>query len=413
MGTFKMSFLRQFVKFTHRIVIDFDDNNIPEYNREVQRKISGSKVDGIADFLIHDTDAFFPTNIVVSLPSLAIEESVEVDEFHTDIYLNDFVIRENQKEEGYIYITIIDGQHRIAGIEKAIKRTSDTIKNLGVSIRTAEDSSKYEIQLNQEKALLQRLQDFEIIVTFFIDPTLEYQAMIFSTINRTQTKVSEDLVYSLFGLSKNDSPQKSSLEIVLALNASEKSSLFNRMKLAGARYLKDSIPPFSQSAMVKSILFLISPNLKQAEIEKNKTREYVRDKHFEAFLPFRKYYGNNQDDKIIKILNLYFKAVGEVFKSANGVSYWSQDGPSNILQTTVGYRALLMLLTDILKKCKEEERFDIAFYKEKLLPAATIDFEDNNEPKRFPLTSKSVNVLYNAIGSKIFGESFVPKEVLD
>ncbi|MCJ8210819.1 DGQHR domain-containing protein [Mucilaginibacter sp. RS28] len=413
LGTFKMSLLREFIRYTHRIVIDYDEANKPKYNDDVQRKISGTKVDGIADFLIYDTDAFFPTNIVVSLPSIAIEETVEIDYNHTNLYLKDIVITENKKPDGDTYITIIDGQHRIAGIEKAIKRVSDKIKNLEISIRTSDDTAKYEIELKEENALLKRLLDFEIIVSFFIDPTLEYQAMIFSTINRTQTKVSEDLVYSLFGLSKSDTPQKTALEVVLALNASEKSSLFNRMKLAGAKYQKDTIPALSQSAMVKSILYLITPNLKQAEIEKNKSRDYVKDKHFDSFLPFRKYYGNNEDAKIIKILNTFFKAVNEVFVSRENLHYWAIDGPPNILQTTVGYRALMLILVDILKKCREEERFDLTFYKNKLQAASTIDFEDRGEPKKFPLTSKSVNILYNEIGAKIFGASFMPKEVAD
>ena len=410
LGIFKMENLRKFVKYTERIVIEYE-NNKPKYNEEVQRKLSPGKVDGIADFLIYDSDAFFPTNIVLSIPTAAIEQLDESGET-TNVYIKDEVLIENRKDNGLIFITIIDGQHRIAGIEKAIKRISDKIRNLENSIRTSIDTEKHENELRENHLLLRRLLDFEIIATFFIDSRLEYQAMIFSTINRTQTKVSENLVYSLFGLSTADSPQKTSLEIVLALNASETSPFFNRMKLVGASYIRNSIPPLSQATMVKSILYLITPNLKQAEIEKNKTREQLKIIKFpNSFLPFRKFYAYDQDEKIIQIINNYFKAVRDTFVDTDSFSYWNLSNSFNLLQTTVGYRALLMILEEILLKNNEEDWFDYDFYIIKLKPAKDIDFKDEQDPKRFPLTSKSVNLLYNAIGSKVFGQSFVPKEI--
>jgi DGQHR domain-containing protein len=412
LGIFKMSDLRNFVRFTERIVIEFDENNRPIYNDDIQRKISPSKVEGIADFLIHDIDAFFPTNVVVSIPSTAIEELQEIDDKHTNIYLKDSVIRENLKADGDIYITIIDGQHRIAGIERAIKKTLDEIRTFESLIRTSKESEKYTNEIVARHKLLRKLESFEIVVSFFIDPTLEYQAMIFSTINRTQTKVSEDLVYSLFGLSKEDSPQKTALEVVLALNATESSPFFNRIKLSGAKYQKSGIPPLSQAAMVKSILYWITPNLRQAEIEKNKKRDYLLEKKFDTFLPFRKYYGNGQDEKIIIIVNNFFKAVKIVFKNADGESFWDIEKTAyNVLQTTVGYQALMQILSELLLVCEEEQRFDFAYYCSKLQLAVGIDFEDAEEPKKFPFTSKTINILYNEIGKPIFGNKFIPKEI--
>lgn len=410
LGIFKMGELSKFVRYSQRIVIEFNEDNKPEYNSDVQRKISPTKVDGIADFLIHDADSFFPTNIVLAIPTAAIEQIEENDGSSVNIVLKDFVLAENQKQDGDTYITIIDGQHRIAGIEKAIKRLLDEIRNLEISVRTSVETSSYEVELKQKHELLNRLYNFEIIATFFIDPTLDYQAMIFSTINRTQTRVSEDLVYSLFGLSKEDSPQKTSLEVAIALNASDKSPFYNRIKVAGARYNK-GLPPLSQAMMVKSILYSISPNLKQAEIEKNKTREYVKNKTGGTFLPFRKYYGEGRDEIIAIIISAYFRAVKEAFKNNENQSFWDLQTSTNILQTTVGYQGLFLILIEILRNSNEEERVSKEYYYELLLKAKDVDFEDPGEKKLFPFTSKSINILYNQIGEKIFGSNFEPKKV--
>lgn len=411
LGIFKMSELRQFVRFTQRIVLDFDENNIPIYNDEVQRKISPSKVDSIADFLIHDIDAFFPTNIVVAVPLIAINEISDISDFESEIELKEFVVSESRKEEGHTYLTIIDGQHRIAGIEKALARVSDKILNLENAVRTSNNSVDFEIELRQQHALKKRLENFEIVITFFIDPTPEYQAMVFSTINRTQTRVSEDLVYSLFGLSKNDSPQKTSLEVILALNASEKSPLYNRIKLAGAKYRSGSAPPLSQATAVKSILFQISPNLKKAEIEKNKPREYVLKHPVDEYLIFRNYYGLGKDDLIIKIINSFFKAVKDVFVSEENISYWSLESQFNILHTTIGFQAFYLILIELVKKATDDQKVSYEYYITELTKAKSLDILDNNNPKKYPLTSKSINLIYNFVGTKIFGQTFVPKPI--
>ena len=81
--------------------------------------------------------------------------------------------------------------------------------------------------------------------------------MVFSTINRTQKKVSADLVSSLFGLNTGDTPQKTALQIVLSLNGHESSPFYKRIKLYGGSYSKQISPPLSQSAMVNSITKLI------------------------------------------------------------------------------------------------------------------------------------------------------------
>jgi hypothetical protein len=286
LGTFQIRQVRNFTKYTEHLIVGFEDVDEdgkifseerqirPLYNPEIQRKTNSSKVERIADFLISDPSAMFPTNIVIAIPSQVID-NFEEKNGEVKITLSSEVQEELRKRDGAVFLTIIDGQHRIRGIERAIERLVIEIEELGKVLKTSKDpelTNKHE----SKSKLLDRLLSFELLVTFFVDPTLEYQAMIFSTINKTQTKVPENLVFSLFGLTKDDSPQKTSLEVVLALNGLEKSPFFNRIKLVGGNYSRGQAVPLSQATMVKSILNLISNNAREAETDRFKSRSDLK-----------------------------------------------------------------------------------------------------------------------------------------
>ena len=65
--------------------------------------------------------------------------------------------------------------------------------------------------------------------------------------------------------------------------------------------------------------------------------------------------------------------------------------PNNILQTTVGYQALLDILIDILKELKEEQKDKITTYVTYLSKAKNLRFNDTS---RYPFTSKSRSIFY-------------------
>lgn len=401
LGVFKISQVQDFTKYTERLIVGYkevedsviDGNQtqiIPEYNEpQIQRKTNNAKVERIADYLITDPTAMFPTNIVIAIPQQVIDQKEEDNDGNTTIILNPIVKEELQKQNGDVFLTIIDGQHRIKGIERAIERVKESISN---------PLETNDIEKNQ--AILQRLLDLELIVTFFIDPILEYQAMIFSTINKTQTKVPENLVFSLFGLTKDDTPQKTSLEVVLALNGLEKSPFYNRIKLVGGNYKRGENIPLSQATMVKSILFNISKNQRESEIERTKDRNSLTPN---TSLVFRKYFAENNDRMIVRILYSYFSAVKETFVTQGGKSYWDFGSTPdiNVLQTNVGYQALMKLLVDILQSAPEEQKDKKAYYTTILDKAKGIDFADNGAEKRYPFTSKSIKLLYNDLKEKV------------
>ncbi|MDT8417695.1 MAG: DGQHR domain-containing protein [Lutibacter sp.] len=393
LGVFRIEQVFKFTKYTQRFIVGFDENEQPIYNPEIQRTIENSRVKEIADFLINNPDATFPTNIILHLPIEIIEEQEKKGDT-IEITLNEKVFSEIKKNNGDIFITIIDGQHRICGIQEAINRLENDINIISKTNRNSSSISLDE-KHNYYVQRLNDLKNIELVVSFFVDKTLEYQAMIFSTINRTQKRVSQSLVSSLFGLDTKDTPQKSSLEIVLSLNGHPNSPFYKRIKLYGGNYSRNSSPPLTQATMVKSIVSLISENLKEAENDRYRNRNELnkRTAGSSRFLPFRKYYANDKDNVISDILFYFFNAVRNTFNDINGNSLWNmvESGkPENILHTTVGYDSLLKILVDILQeqniKINSTSVFEPYLNKCKGLKL--------NDGIRYPFNNKGKKILY-------------------
>lgn len=399
-SVFSIKQILRFTKYTKRLIVSYDESNLPIYNDEIQRTVEASRVEKIADFLINDPDAIFPTNIVVCIPQAVIDNFEDKGET-IEIAISETVFSEIQNTDGHVHLTIIDGQHRVKGIERAIERLNSDIKSISQVLRTSNNPDLVN-KLDYYNKLLNRLLSIELMVSFFVDPTLEFQAMIFSTINRTQKSVPQSLVYSLFGLTTNDSPQKSSLQIVLSLNGYEKSPFYNRIKLYGGKYAKNQSPPLTQATMVKSIIDKISINLRDSEIDRFRNRKELF-KNSSSDLCFRRYYAKGNDDFISDIMFSYFSAVKNIFKDEAQNSYWDFSGstkPTNILQTTVGYQALLELLTEILKnETSDEKRDKISTYEFYLKKACGLAFADQ---QRYPFTSVSKTILYLDMHLKIW-----------
>jgi DGQHR domain-containing protein len=405
-GVFTIDQVLKFTRYTHRLIVSFDENEMPVYNKRIQRFVEKPRVEKIADFLINDPLATFPTNIVLGVPRNVIEEQSTGKDQNVSLTINEKVFNELDKEDGNVFITIIDGQHRVRGIEVAIERLKGNINDLSKVLRDTKNP-ELEEKLNRYATSLKNLKNIQLVVTFFIDPSLEYQAMIFSTINRTQKRVSQNLVYSLFGLDSSDTPQKTALEIVLALNAHTNSPFYQRINLYGGEYNNKQNPPLSQATMVKSITNLICENAREAENDRYKARKelFKRNESSKRELPLRKYYAKNEDKKISDIFFYFFKTVQETFKSPSGVSFWTFNPHSykqtNILQTTVGYYALIKILVDILisGEFSDDKIKEVEFYSSFLKKAHNLSFDDQ---KRYPFANKTKNILYYDLSLKIW-----------
>ncbi len=401
-SVFTIKQIFKFTKFTNRLIVGYDEDELPIYNEQIQRFVEKSRVNKISDFLINDPDATFPTNLVLHIPKEIIDKQID-DMNSVEIHINEKVFTEIAKKQGNVYITIIDGQHRIKGIELAIETLENRIHKLLKFLRTTE-SDEMQTKLKYYQTRLTDLNNIQLIVTFFIDKTLEYQAIIFSTINRTQKKVSADLVSSLFGLTTGDTPQKTALQIVLSLNGHEKSPFYKRIKLYGGTYSKENSPPLSQASMVSSILRLISENLRESENDRYKERIelFNRVSGSSRFLPFRNYYAGNKDSEISDIFYYYFNAIKEVFVDSNGHSYWSIDGekPTNIFHTTVGYDSLLKILVEILENDKKREN-SFSFYLKK---GKTLDISNLN---RYSFNNRGKKYLYLDLSLAIWKPDYI------
>lgn len=379
-----------YTMYTERLIIGYDEDEKPIYNKHVQRKVDASRTRQIAKFLLNDKEAIFPTNIVLNIPVNIIESQEENDGI-ISITLVDNVAEqiEKAKREGSdkadIFVTIIDGQHRIRGIEVAIEELNKMIS------KASDPAQKEALKLQ-----LDNLLKMELVVSFFIDKDLEFQAMTFSTINRTQRRVSQDLVYELFGLTSDDSPQKTALEVALALNAHPKSPFYRRIKLYGGTYTKDDSRPLSQAAMIKSIIKGICSSVQSAETERYKKRKDFNEKNSSRSLSFRQFYADNRDDLISDCMFYFFNSVRNELGQ-----YWNYDGqtnPQNILQSTVGYEALMSLLAEIIQK-ENITSFDKDTFDGYVQKLKDIRFDDI---EAYPMTTKGKNLLYNTISLAVF-----------
>ncbi len=146
----------------------------------IQRPLSPKRVKEISNY-VNTVDATFPTGVILSIES---EYVKKYDEVAKQMYID------NKPEVA----KIIDGQHRIAGLENFTR------------------------------------DNFQINVVIFIDMDIEDQAMVFATINLAQTKVNKSLVYDLYEYTHHRSPTKTCHNIARLLNSKKDSPLFGELK---------------------------------------------------------------------------------------------------------------------------------------------------------------------------------------
>lgn len=261
----------------------------------IQRKISPKRVDELQRY-VNNVDATFPTSVILSISS----EDATYDP------KSGCLIIENKEEVA----KIIDGQHRIKGLE------------------------------------LFKGEKFDINVTIFIDMDIEDQAMVFATINLAQTKVNKSLVYDLYEYSKNRSPQKTAHNIARLLNLKEESPFYQRIKILGTADLElKTTQIITQATFVEAMIKYISGSVKQALSD----RDLLKRGQSLPKLPngdifFREMFVNKDDAKIMSIIWNYFSAVSKRWPNS-----WNSIGViGNILPRTNGFRALMRNLPYVL-----------------------------------------------------------------
>ena len=292
----------------------------------IQREVVVSRLKAIADYA-NTRDASFPTPIILALR----EGTYSLDGDLLTV-------------NGEGVADIVDGQHRIEGLK-----------------------------------LSNRIDQFQLLVVFLIEPTEEEKALIFATINGKQTPVPASVVYDLFGVTNSRSPQKTAHEIARALNTSEESPWQGRLKMLGKKTV-GSEESLTQGTFIKFLLPLISAN---PAIDLENMKDGSKPIH-SPNLAFNQYFYDEKDESILRIMTNLFKAVSEVWPEE-----WA-DPKTSILTKTTGYTGIMKALPEIITTGKRISNLSNKFFLEVFKATKSKIESDGNELKSAYFQSNSV-----------------------
>ena len=281
-----------FISYSDVRRIESESKDLEKY-LGIQRPLSPKRVKELQGY-VNTIDATFPTSIILAISS----EDVTFDKGRNILSIN--YRRETAK--------IIDGQHRIAGLE----------------------------------AYEGKAENFQVNITIFIDMDIEDQALVFSTINLKQEKVSKSLGYDLFEFAQSRSPQRSCHNIAKLLNNLDDSPFKGKIKILGNATDKN-LQTITQATFVENLIKYISKEpMKDRDIlKRGKKISYVKGKEAEDLF-FRNMFIDGKDAEIARVIFNYFSAINILWPTA-----WNQNSSGNILNKTTGFTAFMRLLKDI------------------------------------------------------------------
>jgi DGQHR domain-containing protein len=326
----------------------------------IQRKLNDKRIKDLTRY-VDTIDACFPTSIVISVDERCAE--VQQTELQDYMVLRIFEYKDEVSKELSISLdqaaAIIDGQHRLKGLEDA-----------------------------------KRL-DFELSVSIFVGTDDATEAMIFSTVNLAQTKVNKSLVYDLFELAKTRSPEKTCHEIVVALDRLDESPFKGKIKRLGVATEGRFGETLSQATIVKGLLPYIT---------KDPLMDRDAGKRFGFWEPivaanlqkriFYEFFRKGEDVKILQIVINYFNAVRDRWPKA-----WDGTGRGNIINRTNGFNGFIRFLRVAYLYYTTEPRVVAQEDFRKLFERVKLSDDDFN-PERFLPGSSGATNLYNVLVSE-------------
>jgi DGQHR domain-containing protein len=257
----------------------------------IQRPLDSRRVEELKKY-VTTVDASFPTSIILAVDGERAEYNEKLG-----------VMRIDRDEK---VAKIIDGQHRIAGLEGYKGRR------------------------------------FELNVTIFIDMELEDQALLFGTINLKQTRVNRSLAYDLYDFATDRSPQKTCHNIARLLNSKEGSPFKDRIKILGTATPGKRGETITQAAFVERLIRYLSRDpmkdrdlIKRGKLLGRAASQEARD------LIFRNMFIDERDAEIARVVWHFFEAVVTRWPDA-----WSSTEKGNILRRSTGFASLMRLLRD-------------------------------------------------------------------
>jgi len=272
-------------------IIENKDLSKEEADFGTQRRTNEDRLKEIGDY-IQNKNGFFPNGLIVSIDPIKKDDSKQKEDSFENIKFDDVISVSDDSIEfdnANARIKIIDGQHRFYGFN----------------------------YLSENKIKEESYQNFEFILSIFINLPYSEQADLFATINSTQKQVNKSILTDLKSLSI-EKYRKLHVSNAIAKWFNEREDKTKRLGLWKGRINMLGIGEgiISQGMFVEAISRLISND--------KETRGGI----------FLSLYSNKEYDKIYIILKKYF--------SAYEISFKSEWGNKNyLLCKTVGFIAIM------------------------------------------------------------------------
>lgn len=266
----------------------------------IQRPLEERRVAALEKY-VNFADATFPTAVI-----LAIDESecVSYDDDARQLTLSN-VKRGNEKPDIAFsnLCRVIDGQHRIAGLEKY------------------------------------KGPAFDVIAAIFVGIDISDQAYIFATVNLEQTKVRKSLAFDLFELARTRSPYKTCHNVAVGLDKVKESPFFERIKRLGTATPGRERETITQSTFVDALVRYISPEPKVDRdiLLRGGTLDLANSDTLRRYC-LRNLFIKGDDIAIGRIVQNYFDAVRAKWPAA-----WDDFSQGAMLNKTNGFRALMSI----------------------------------------------------------------------
>lgn len=305
LGTFYIGSIKckELIRITYSDVRRMEnDERAMESYLGVQRPLSKKRAVDISKYT-NTVDSSFPTSIILSVSP----NCVSYDQSTKKMVLTEF--DGDDKDQPIVYkkiARVIDGQHRIAGLEGFTGK------------------------------------EFDINVSIFVGIDVASEAYIFSTVNLAQTKVSKSLAYDLFDLARTRSPQKVCHQIAVTLNNTEGSPFKNRIKRLGTAVRESHASSITQAAFVQTLIKLMSKDEmldRDCYMRGKKPTLELRDN---KRLIFRHFLIEENDFELTDMIWSYFSAVSKRWPTA-----WAATDQGLMLAKTNGFMALMRFFKDI------------------------------------------------------------------
>ncbi|HGO5293563.1 TPA: DGQHR domain-containing protein [Photobacterium damselae subsp. damselae] len=282
----------------------------------VQRGINEKRVQDISSFALTE-NALFPNAIILSANILSNGELVSEDKCWYIDSNNILHVPTNEP-----CASIVDGQHRLAGLKKALETG----------------------QLDS---------DFRVVCAIYMELMPPQQAEIFATINFNQQKVDKSLAYQLFGYDLDSTsreywaPDTLAIFISRLLNKETDSPFYDRVNygMKKAKYGDGDIDwNISTSTIVEGVCRLISKNptndryyLHEKKLIKNKRDSLDLGNNPP---PLRYLYLERKDSEIYDIVLFFFSKLKDAL--------WKDD--TKFMYKTIGIQASFDILKLLISK---------------------------------------------------------------